>query len=179
VRYLGILPGQSALAPDNNGCRPHLERPCVFSPSVPDSTPSHPSERARLLAAAWKTLRAAAVASLVLQAAGSVELVLSGEPADRLGTALFSAGWLTLVGIVTYGVCLRARWALWLAGGYSALSIPVILLAQIVPRLFTVQFPAFTVKGITPASTVIDLLSLIASSVLVYGLVSLRRAKRA
>jgi hypothetical protein len=130
-----------------------------------------------LLAAAWKTLRVAAVASLLLQVAGSVDLVLSDVPANRLGNALFSLGWLTLVGIVTYGVTLRGRWALWLGGGYAALSVPLILVTQILPRVTTVELPGFTVKGITPASTVIDLLSLVASLLFLYGLVSLRKAK--
>ena len=119
------------------------------------------------------------MASFVLQVAGSVELVFSGLPADRLGNALFSAGWLTLVGIVTYGVTLRGRWALWLGGGYAVLSVPAILLTQIVPRISTIELPGVTVKGITPASTVIDLLSLLASALFLYGLVALRKAKRA
>lgn len=105
-------------------------------------------------------------------------MVFSGLPADRLGTALFSAGWLVLVGIVTYGVALRARWAVWLAGGYAILSIPAILLTQILFRIFTVQLGGLTVKGITLASTVIDLLSAIASAVFIYGLISLRKATR-
>lgn len=118
------------------------------------------------------------LASLIFQLAGSAELVLSGLPADRLGNVLFSAGWLTLFGIVTYGVSLRARWALWLAGGYALFSIPAILFTQIVPRISTISLPGTTVVGITPASTVIDLLTLIASCVFLYALIRLRKIKQ-
>jgi hypothetical protein len=108
-----------------------------------------------------------------------VELILSGAPANRLGNTLFSLGWLTLVGIVAYGVSLRARWALWLAGGYAVLSIPAFLLPQILLRLFTVEVGGMTIKDLTLASTVIDLLSAVASAVFIYGLLRLRQTNRA
>lgn len=131
------------------------------------------------LAEAWKLLRAAALAILAFQVAGGVELFVSGPPAERLGNALFSLGWLTLLGIVAYGISLRARWALWLEGGYAVLSIPAFLLTQILPRLFTVEVGGMRIKDLTLASTVIDLLSAVASAVFIYGLLRLRQAMRA
>ena len=107
-----------------------------------------------------------------------MELVLTSPPEERLAKALFSAGWLMLVGIIAYGVTLRARWALWLAGGYSALTIPSVLFYQIVPRVSTVQIAGVAVEASSPASMVIDLLSLISSGVLIYGLIQLRKLKR-
>lgn len=145
---------------------------------MPDTPSTLPAAPTHSLTQAWIALRRAAVASFVFQIAGSVELVLSGVPAERVGNALFSAGWLTLVGIVTYGITLRARWALWLAGGYSWLAIVTILLTQIIPRISTVQVAGMVVADITPASTIIDLFSLLASIYFIYGLVRLRKAKR-
>lgn len=145
---------------------------------MPAPTTSSPSPRVLQLASAWKLLRTAALATLVFQLAGSVELVVSGTPANRLGNALFSLGWLTLIGILAYGVSLRTRWALWMFGGYAVLSIPSFILPQVLLRLSTVEVGGMTVKSLTVASTVVDLLSVVASAVFIYGLVRLRQASR-
>jgi uncharacterized membrane protein (DUF2068 family) len=114
------------------------------------------------------------LAVFAMQGAEGVVIVVQGEASQRLGFALFSAGWLALIGIAGYGVWQRRRWALWTVGIFSTLAIPIYLSSP-----FVKVEQGGTLIGSSPASVTVDLLAAAACVAFLVSLFRLRQARRA
>jgi hypothetical protein len=136
-------------------------------------------ERAQRILTAWSHVRYAILGVLGVQIVEAIDLVV--EPIDltgfgpgaRLGVVLFTLGWLALVAIVAGGVWQRRRWALWIAGIYAGLAIPIYVSGP-----FIKVEQGETLIRSSSISTGIDLLAAVACAAFLFTLVRLRQARR-
>ena len=83
-------------------------------------------------------------------------------------------GWLALVTIVAGGVSQRRRWALWIAGIYAGLAIPIYASGP-----FVKIEQGETLIRSSVVSMTIDVLAAVACAAFLFTLFRLRQARRA
>jgi hypothetical protein len=134
----------------------------------PTQNPAEPG------ALGWKVAHYSAAAALVLEVLDGAVFVATADPAIRAPAAVFQVGWTVIIGLIIYGVWLRAPWGWW-GGALLAAGNVVLTPLSLTSKL---EIAGHAVVN-TPLSTTVGWLKALVYALMLFGLVAVWQQRRA